>query len=414
MASNVHTEIDGRVEDERGMSLAGRLAAAAMGAACLSLLVALVGCNDPVRRYRVLSLFFDGVPPPPGVVAPPNPDEEGYDESSVSATQPSGLAAEEVVYYHKPYATRQCYDCHEKDQSLAAPKVGRELCGKCHKTYWDRKETDWVHGPVAVDDCRVCHDPHKSTHRPLLTAGAKELCFTCHDREAVLGEPYHAEVGDRCTTCHDPHFSGNRILLVDAGSYKRRAEISNEPASAHTVWGSADCERCHVTAQSNTLRPNIEEQCLSCHQDVLTPTEGTLHEAVTKKACLTCHTPHRSPKDHLLRTAGEAICFSCHKPEEIRDGKHPKLERADCFVCHAGHRSDREHRLRPGVAGQWPTTEPAPTPGGRSVLGQWSLTQPTTEPTTAPTTTPATGPTTEPATVPASGPATTPAAEDRP
>lgn len=397
--------------------MAGRLMAGAMGLVCAGVVVMLVGCNDPVRRYKMLSIFFDGVPPPAGMAAAPNPDEEGYDESAVSATQPAG-PAEEVVYYHKPYATRQCYDCHEKDRALAAPKVGRELCGKCHKEYWERKETDWVHGPVAVDDCRVCHEPHKSTHRPLLTAAPMELCFTCHDREAVLGEAYHAQVGDRCTVCHDPHFSGNRILLVDAGSYKRRSEVTNEPASAHTMWGSADCERCHVTAQSNTLRPRVEEQCLSCHPDVLKVEEGTLHEAVAKKACLSCHTPHRSPKDYLLRTAGEAICFSCHKPEEIRGGKHPKVERVDCFVCHAGHRSDREHRLRPGVAGQWPTTEPAPTPGGRSVRGQWSLTpgSATTEPTTVPTTTtePTTVPATDPATVPASGAATTPAAEDRP
>lgn len=312
-----------------------------------------------MTRYRVLSFFFDGVPPPPGLEEAP---AEGAAGPTVAELEPAAGEAgpppaatppkpPPIRSRHAPYSDQSCSSCHSAQRSYQLLAAGAELCGKCHAPYFEFESSDWAHGPVAVGQCSVCHVGHESEYPALQTAPQPDLCFRCHDAAAVMGRPYHAAAQtQRCSTCHDPHASGNALLLADSRTYRRRKYAAGGGRSPHTVWDRKDCARCHVPERANKLVDDVNEVCLSCHDAVRRAPPGQkLHGAVQQGECTLCHTPHGSPLPHLIRPKGEAICYECHDPEEIRTRDHPRVYRANCLLCHAGHSSERAHLLRPGI-----------------------------------------------------------------
>lgn len=331
-------------------------------------LLAPLGC-DEITRYRALSFFFDGVPPPPGVIVEkePEPWEEGRTATRPIATRPtSGPAAETVASVHMPFQKRQCTECHSSLQSYqVAAEV--ESCRSCHPSYYTLKPDDWSHGPVAVGKCAMCHKGHKSEYPGLLTAPQPALCFNCHQASEVLSRPYHSQAQRKaCSTCHDPHSAGNRHLLADSRTYLRRASREAVQSAPHAAWNKQECNRCHVPEHSNQLLPEVNKVCLSCHAKVQTPAPSSMpastaveltdvlaiepiHEAVRQGQCTTCHTAHRSPRPHLERSTAEQMCFACHKLKEVQTDAHPRVNRVDCLLCHSGHHSPRKHLLREGV-----------------------------------------------------------------
>jgi len=170
--------------------------------ACASMMAVLwTGC-DATARYRVLSVLFDGVPPPG---APEKPGAEQV--ARLTALPP---ARRVVAGTHGPYAARQCTACHESaaNNRLVVPR--EELCFRCHELKLDKK---YIHGPLASGGCTACHDPHSSGYRYLLRAEAETFCVYCHDRQAVASVAAHAGVDAQCTLCHDAHMSDKQYLL---------------------------------------------------------------------------------------------------------------------------------------------------------------------------------------------------------
>jgi predicted CXXCH cytochrome family protein len=159
----------------------------------------LAGC-DATTRHKVLTYFFDGVPPLQEAGAP------------ATAAGAPGLQApvRPVLQAHGPYAAKLCEACHSESMgnTLVAPRD--QLCQRCHELPMDKK---YVHGPLASGDCLVCHDPHSSPYRPLLVSEAQDFCFSCHAREAVAAVPGHEGIEEGCTDCHDAHMSDTKNLL---------------------------------------------------------------------------------------------------------------------------------------------------------------------------------------------------------
>jgi predicted CXXCH cytochrome family protein len=169
--------------------------------ACIAVVPVLsIGC-DATSRYKVLSVFFDGVPPPK-VAEAPEPKE---------ATNPETPQPRQVGYReHGPYAARLCNACHESAATNALVLPRDQLCFKCHEFRTDKK---YVHGPLASGGCTACHDPHSSQYRYLLVSESDSFCFYCHDRDRVLSISAHEGIEQQCTTCHDPHMSDKKYLL---------------------------------------------------------------------------------------------------------------------------------------------------------------------------------------------------------
>ena len=168
---------------------------------CVGLMATLsIGC-DATSRYRVLSLFFDGVPPPP---APAR-------NVTAGEALPTDLALQRIRHSeHGPYAARLCQACHNAAATNALIVPGDQLCFRCHQFKTDKR---YVHGPLASGGCTACHDPHNSRYRYLLLSESDTFCLYCHDRQVIAKNPAHANTDAPCTVCHDPHMSDRKYLL---------------------------------------------------------------------------------------------------------------------------------------------------------------------------------------------------------
>ena len=167
-------------------------------AAALTAVLCVLACTAQ-SRYKTLSFFFDGVPPP----------REG---SPAAASAPSArrLAAPTRHLVHRSLEEKQCRMCHDTTRGLEPVReVGMESCDRCHGE--KRRAEGWDHGPVNLGQCLPCHTSgHDSGNPHLLSQPVQDLCFYCHDPEISQENPYH-EVGawlmgaGECFVCHKPH-----------------------------------------------------------------------------------------------------------------------------------------------------------------------------------------------------------------
>ncbi len=189
---------------------------------CLAFLsgVLALGCGA-ATRHRVLTFFFDGVPPL----------NQGGGKKEGKKGGPGGSARRGPVSkasLHAPYKEKKCNLCHKglpmrrkNSRSGISALSGTpglvlplaELCLKCHEL----PGTKYVHGPVAMGRCETCHMPHRSPFPHLVKKEkVRDLCFQCHTKDLFVTMDLHDEKGwirRECTSCHDPH-GGSRPDLV--------------------------------------------------------------------------------------------------------------------------------------------------------------------------------------------------------
>ena len=265
------------------------------------------GCA-PDSRYRVLSFFFDGVPPPEGTGTSAATSEPGE----------AALPPKAVISRHAPYAKKQCVACHSPmTNTLIAPVPG--LCLGCHKMGLEQKR--YVHAPSPAGFCTVCHNPHLSRHPFLLLAEPRQMCFYCHNPEDVARNRAHVDDQAPCTQCHNPH-ADNRYFLRSAPP----------------------------------------ELCLGCHKTMVKE-KRYVHAPERGGFCGVCHDSHRSREPFLLLSEAPKLCYYCHSPKEVAANKAHQDDQAPCTQCHDPH-ADNRYFLRSAPEGTPPPVEgePAPVP----------------------------------------------------
>jgi predicted CXXCH cytochrome family protein len=178
------------------------------GTGLMGMFLLLASC-DEVERHKVLTFFFDGVPPLRRETAETR--AAGLKDSRAADKAPAGL-------WHTHEPVKNCTVCHgEQRRAGAARKVQLvaevpQLCYNCHKGYSALEA--WVHGPVATGNCLLCHEPHKAKNESLLRKPAPGLCYQCHEEQAIRLIKNHAETSyARCIDCHEGHASTTRSLL---------------------------------------------------------------------------------------------------------------------------------------------------------------------------------------------------------
>ena len=171
-----------------------------------------VACSE-TARYRVLSFFLDGVPPPGAQEAPVAGG--AADRSLIGPIEPAQIPARQRIFTHTPYRENRCGGCHDSDSGQLIRPVQEGLCAACHsKTVTAR----FVHGPVAVNDCTVCHHYHAAPFPNLMLADTVATCLNCHDRDDLSTGDHHTAPGQRnCIECHDPHGGDNRFFVKGSG-----------------------------------------------------------------------------------------------------------------------------------------------------------------------------------------------------
>ncbi|MDH3519176.1 MAG: cytochrome c3 family protein [Myxococcales bacterium] len=181
------------------------LAWGALAALVGALALAGTGCATPEQRHRLLSFFFDGVPP----LHPAEPAPEALAAGGTAQRGP--VVAAVIVSVHDPFADKDCDLCHAAFSNTLREEK-QSLCWSCHDV--DDFSGDVIHPPVAAGYCVGCHSPHRSQFQHLLLRTEAELCTYCHDsRDLSPGEAHRDVEGEDCRRCHEPHASDAAYLL---------------------------------------------------------------------------------------------------------------------------------------------------------------------------------------------------------
>jgi len=156
-----------------------------------------LGCGTPQERYRVLSVFFDGVP---------NPNPTTQESTAAALSNPGASTARPVLLsVHKPYVDKQCQACHETAQgTVSASMLNNDSCVQCHEGVLTQYPK--MHEAVTNKACLWCHEPHGSRFTKLLRTDTAALCTQCHDRGLLsTNTPEHQSAEGSCLACHTGH-----------------------------------------------------------------------------------------------------------------------------------------------------------------------------------------------------------------
>lgn len=236
-----------------------------------------------------------------------------------------------------PVGVIGCEGCHLPHASDFAGVLERpqpRLCFGCHPAIEDQRDIMFQHEPFADDVCTACHVPHGSNDAPLLQRADPEICFGCHPRIRADFQLTSAHpVGERlkCTGCHEAHASLFDPLLVSTGKqlcYRCHGYIDRYyEASSHQPIVCLDCHKAHGSTYWPILRLPNPEVCLRCHPPyadrpyyhVTRPTYWDWNARRPLTCTSTCHNPHGSPNNRMLRRPyGERghgtdnACVVCH------------------------------------------------------------------------------------------------------
>lgn len=188
---------------------------------------------------------------------------------------------ERGYHFHNSDLEQGCVTCHEGLPSADSGMTMTADCGVCHTAF---QQATFIHAPAEMKECGACHtwSPEKK-----LFAAAKpvpDLCYDCHEEKKALVDSAAVQhpVAGECLTCHSPHGTNTNHQLK---------------ADVYTL-----CTGCHA---DQTLNHPVGR-----HPVRFAKIRATGEEI----SCVSCHNPHGSPNDHLLRAGGGrmAICLQCH------------------------------------------------------------------------------------------------------
>jgi DmsE family decaheme c-type cytochrome len=251
-----------------------------------------------------------------------------------------------------------------KAEPEEATNVGTQVCMKCHvvqaaafgvtlmgKIFRNPRNAQEKGG------CETCHGPG-SLH--VKAGGGRGVGGIISFR---LDDPAQdvESLNSICLSCHE---KGNRTLWR---------------GSAHDTRGIA-CVNCHTVMTAVTPRHQLSmlteaDTCFQCHKNKRSEVWRTSHMPIRegKITCSTCHNPHGTYGESLLKTATiNDTCYKCHA--EKRGPflwEHPPV-RENCLNCHEAHGSINDSMLkvsRPRLCQQCHTVADHPGNPGSTLSG---------------------------------------------
>lgn len=177
--------------------------------------------------------------------------------------------------------------------------------------------------------------------------GEEAACTASGCHAALLTPPNQHMVLEACDNCHksdgSPHpAKGKKTfqLVKDEPALCQDCHEKPTKKNIHFPVENATCTTCHnphSSAQEKLLKAPLKEVCAECHDAVLKVKEP--HGPAATGDCTACHDPHQSDLSKLLKKEEPELCFSCHegmKEEVAKSDVHPALV-AGCTSCHQPH-----------------------------------------------------------------------------
>ncbi len=163
--------------------------------------------------------------------------------------------------------------------------------------------------------------------RQFHNSSLEKYCVECHEG-LPSGTDAKAMTAD-CSSCHK---------MIGAGSRK------------HAPVEMAECATCHswsVEKAAMEARP-VPDGCFECHVEKKEAVESSSVIHPVAGECMTCHSPHSTEDDHLLKTRTFNLCVGCHEtykanhPVERHPVRLATITEGDgsvisCVSCHEPH-----------------------------------------------------------------------------
>jgi predicted CXXCH cytochrome family protein len=211
---------------------------------------------------------------------------------------------------------------------------------------------------VGSQECVQCHEDvtngfHDATHAKLMSVAdnAKNIgCESCHGPGSI-----HSKTGGEANTIINPERNPETCFQCHLDKRGEFALPHVHPA------GKVGCSDCHEPHQGDAVISggmNLEgasETCFKCHDAQRGPYVFE-HEAL-RENCTTCHNPHGSVNDKMLKARNQTLCLQCHFQQQTITGQlliggrdhAPFVQRGTCWTagCHeAVHGSHVNSSLR--------------------------------------------------------------------
>lgn len=211
---------------------------------------------------------------------------------------------------------------------------------------------------VGSKDCQQCHEPITShfadaTHAKLMLADSKVKnvgCESCHGPGSL-----HSKQGGGTTNIVNP-------ARHPETCYQCHLDKRGEFALPHAhPLGKVSCSDCHEPHRGDAVMGGgtnlaaANDTCLKCHEAQRGPFVFE-HEAL-RENCTTCHNPHGTVNDKMLKARNQTLCLQCHYQQQTVSGQlliggrdHAAfVQRGTCWSmgCHeAVHGSHASSSLR--------------------------------------------------------------------
>ncbi len=215
-----------------------------------------------------------------------------------------------------------------------ATYVGSQVCLNCHRSQYGNFEQT-LHGQIFLhhprdaqekEGCESCHGP-----------GSKHAMTKDSDDIITFGKDSSLSVADRNAICLSCHERGDRTYW-DGSTHQTR---------------DLACTNCHrvmekVSVKFQLAKSTEPEVCFQCHKDVRAKMVNSSHMPLMNGSvvCSSCHNPHGSATDGLLREASvNETCYKCHADKRGPFLWEHEPVRDNCLNCHDPHGSVNEYML---------------------------------------------------------------------
>lgn len=180
-------------------------------------------------------------------------------------------------------------------------------------------------------------------------------CSGCHNNIVAEGKnASHIETSNECQICHVANNpEGWLAFTYFTGSFDHTG-VQNNCLSCHNgvltqgkgplhIDSSNQCETCHLPSRGNWnmgegfLHPGIIDGCLGCHDGDTAEGKNETH-IISSNDCQNCHTPNKDWTDVSVFDHQNIVddCVSCHNGEISIGKKEFHIPSDDvCETCHS-------------------------------------------------------------------------------
>jgi DmsE family decaheme c-type cytochrome len=177
--------------------------------------------------------------------------------------------------------------------------------------------------------CMSCHDKGDRLHWQGSTHETRDVaCTNCHTVMANVSPKSNLKTTYEVDTCFQCHKN-------------KRAEIwrsSHMPVRE----GKMTCTSCHnphgSTGETLLKEATVNDTCYKCHAEKRGP--FLFEHAPVRENCANCHDPHGSTNDFMLKISRPRLCQQCHSaatghPANPRNPVSVYAVNRECQNCHS-------------------------------------------------------------------------------